>query len=375
LLAQSSYGQGAPASQGEEDDVFTLSPFQVSAADDTGYRASSTLAGTRIKSDLRDIGASISVATEEFLQDTGSTGSDELLVYTTGTETGGVIGNFSAAEIGGGSNGESTTNGLLSAPQFATRVRGLLAPDLTRNYFLTSIPFDSYNTTRVEINRGANAILFGLGSPAGILNNSIIQPHFRNGGEVEVRVDDEGSFRTAFDYNHVVFEDRLAVRVAALYDDREFQQKPAFEEDTRYHIGATWKVTDSTTLRINSEHGKIDANRPDPVAPGESVSGWILSNNPVYDLNAGHLQANVGPNPNTDDYILDRPFTEGGAINATLRPNFSLDLGGGQVLNTSEARGRAPVVPARVFGRQTATVRNSVSSRFPDTTMDQVIWT
>ena len=54
--------------QGDSDDeqeVFTLSPFEVNAASDEGYRATSTLAGTRIATDLKDIGSSISVLTEQ----------------------------------------------------------------------------------------------------------------------------------------------------------------------------------------------------------------------------------------------------------------------------------------------------------------------
>ena len=36
----------------EEDEVFELSPFSVEASDSTGYQATSTLAGTRIKTNL-----------------------------------------------------------------------------------------------------------------------------------------------------------------------------------------------------------------------------------------------------------------------------------------------------------------------------------
>jgi outer membrane receptor protein involved in Fe transport len=37
------------------------------------------------------------------------------------------------------------------------------------------IPFDSYNTQSVEITRGPNSLLFGLGTPAGIVNQSAAQ--------------------------------------------------------------------------------------------------------------------------------------------------------------------------------------------------------
>ena len=55
------------------DDVITLSPFVVSATQDTGYQASSTLAGTRLSTPVKDLGASISIYTRDFLNDIGAT--------------------------------------------------------------------------------------------------------------------------------------------------------------------------------------------------------------------------------------------------------------------------------------------------------------
>jgi len=47
--------------QGDEDEVFILSPFEVSSGESAGYGSSSTLAGTRSKTKLKDIGSSVSV--------------------------------------------------------------------------------------------------------------------------------------------------------------------------------------------------------------------------------------------------------------------------------------------------------------------------
>src|SRR5690606_5483242 len=78
-----------------------LSPFLVEAGEDAdSYRASATLAGTRIRTDLKDIASSISVVTRQFLQDTGAVNNESLLQYTTNTEVGGSWGNFSG--VGGG---------------------------------------------------------------------------------------------------------------------------------------------------------------------------------------------------------------------------------------------------------------------------------
>ncbi len=48
-------------------DPVVRTPFTVSTAKDTGYAASETLAGTRMRTSLRDVGASLTVLTPEFL--------------------------------------------------------------------------------------------------------------------------------------------------------------------------------------------------------------------------------------------------------------------------------------------------------------------
>ncbi len=54
-----------------EDEVFELSPFEIDASQDSGYRATNTLAGSRLNTQLKDVAASISVLTSEFMEDIG----------------------------------------------------------------------------------------------------------------------------------------------------------------------------------------------------------------------------------------------------------------------------------------------------------------
>jgi len=66
-----------------EEEIVKLSPFEVSTTRNVGYQATDTLAGTRIRTNLADVGSSIQVITKEFLVDIGATGNDSLLQYTT----------------------------------------------------------------------------------------------------------------------------------------------------------------------------------------------------------------------------------------------------------------------------------------------------
>ena len=215
-----------------EEDVYELSPFTVETSESNGYQATSTLAGTRVKTDLKDLASSISVVTSQFLDDTGATSNESLLQYTTNTEVGGIFGNFAGVGntqgIGEGRN--------LTAPSSNTRVRGLDSADNTRNYFLSDIPWDAYNVDRVELQRGPNSILFGVGSPAGIINTATIVPAFENKGELENVFGAYGSVRNSLDYNRVIIDETLAVRVSLLNDHQKYRQKPAFEKDERGFI-------------------------------------------------------------------------------------------------------------------------------------------
>ncbi len=261
-----------------DDDIFELSPFVVAPADNEGYRAGTTLAGSRVRSNVRDLGASISIATEEFMGDVGSTDGESLLQYVGSAEVGGVLGNFSNVQINDNSSNNSRIN-----PQDSQRVRGLSRAILTRDYFQTRIPFDSYNTSRVTVNRGPNSILFGLGSPGGVINNTTNRPSLSEDfGEFSVRFDRNGGHRETFKANRVVVEDRLAVNVAAMNEKVEFRQKPAFENDKRFFISADSVLFQNdessflgkTTLRGSYEVGEIVRNPPDVLPPRDGFSSW-----------------------------------------------------------------------------------------------------
>ena len=184
----------------DEEDVYTLSQFQIDESEVQGYLATSTLAGTRIKTDLKDLGSAISVVTEEFMDDVSATDAQTLLSYTLGTEVGGYQGNFA-----GGSEQRQSRIYLTDErvnPQRNQRIRGLGSADLTRGFFLSDIPFDTYNTERVTVSRGPNSLLFGIGSPGGVINNATKQAlHGEEFGEIGVRLDNYGSWRLSFDYN------------------------------------------------------------------------------------------------------------------------------------------------------------------------------
>ena len=252
--------------------VIELSPFVTTAAADRGYAATSSLAGTRIRTDLRDIANSISVVTSDFMKDVNATDSASLLVYTANTETAGSGGNYSGSALSGTFIDHV---GPARAPQNNSRVRGLARADLTRDYFPTTTVFDSYNTERVEISRGPNATLFGLGSPGGIINNQLIRPSMKNKNSVEFGMGSFGTQRAAADFDRVLIPGKLALRVALLDENTKFQQNYSHEKDRRIFATAHYSPFQDGTLRASFEQGNIDANRPRSNSPRDTLTKWF----------------------------------------------------------------------------------------------------
>lgn len=293
----------SPAAPAAEDEIVVLSPFEVTASESTGYVATTTLAGSRINTQLKDVGSAISVVTSEFLKDTGATDSKSLLQYTTNTEVASIQGNFTNA-----STGNQQEEGTFTTPNSNTRVRGLTAADNTRNFFMTDIPWDAYNVDRVDMQRGANSILFGMGSPAGIINTSTKTAQYRNFGELEFRYGSYGANRVSLDVNHTLLEDELAFRVAAVRNDEKYKQKPAYSLDRRIFATARYEPKflsrngNKTTVKVNYESGSVRSNNPRVITPIDMITPWFTAMN----------QAGFDPNTVRDN----RPHytTESGVV-------------------------------------------------------------
>src|SRR5688572_28684188 len=277
--APSGRAQATSPEQQVLGDPVELSPFVVDELKDQGYYASQTLAGGRLRQDIKDIGSSIQVVTKEFLDDLSVTGVEELFQYTTSTEVAGIIGNFTGASDAPG--GETSTGDARRNPDGTTRVRGLAAPDRARNFFKTSIPFDSYNTDRVDINRGANSFLFGLGSPAGLTNTGMARAQFRDSNEISTRLDngsgDSPSYRGSFKINRVLKKDVLAVQVDMLMDRTKYRQEPTYKNDDRQYGTVTYRPFkhSDTSITAHVEVGRIKGNAPDVLLPQQNLTTFL----------------------------------------------------------------------------------------------------
>jgi len=268
-----------PAETEDPGNIVALSPFEVTAEKKEGYSAATTLAGNRLNTELRDIGNAVSVVTPQFLKDINATSNETLLQYTTNTEVGSIQGNFA----GLGDGAQLNEGSFFKNPNTNTRIRGLAAADNSRDYFLTDIPWDSFNTDRIDLQRGPNSIMFGQGSPAGLINAGTQGAGFKRSGEVDVRFGSYDTKRASLNLNEVLSKDQFAVRLGALYNHEKFQQEPAFNKDRRLYGALRFepkllKRGDARTiLKANYEKGEVDSNRPRTLPPYDQITPWFMT--------------------------------------------------------------------------------------------------
>jgi hypothetical protein len=282
LLPFTTYAQ----EEATEGEVITLNPFVVDATKDTGYWANTTLVGTRIRSNLADLAASITVVNKQFMDDTASVDIRDALIYVANAES--PTNHYNPGSDNGtvAGGGYPSTQNTSRYEGRKNRLRGLRPATITRDLFISDITPDSYNMDRVEINRGPNSVLFGLGSPAGVINYTTKKALYQNSAELRVRFGSFDQRRGSFDVNRLILDServgQLAVRVAGLLEHRERQFEKYFEDDERFFITGSYSPRPNSTFRANVEVARGRAARVRPMPPLDGYTGWISAGRPSW---------------------------------------------------------------------------------------------
>lgn len=261
-----------------EDQPVTLSPFEV-RADARGYQATNTMSGTRLNSKLEDLASSITVVTKQQLLDTAAIDLNDIFSNEGNTEG---IYQFTDFVNDRG----NIVDTVAQTPERANRVRGLGQANLATNGFASSraIPVDAYNLDSVEISRGPNSNLFGLGEPSGTINLIRGRANLaRDISQTSIRVDDRGSHRVTLDLNRVLAKDTFAVRIAAVHDNTEFVRKPSRDRTNRMTASMSYRPYQNTTIRFSYESYHNFGRRPNSTTPRDTITEWRANGSPVWD--------------------------------------------------------------------------------------------
>ncbi|HEX2099098.1 MAG TPA: TonB-dependent receptor plug domain-containing protein [Candidatus Synoicihabitans sp.] len=270
-----------------DDGTVRLSPFEVRQSNrDIGYYAENTLAGSRLNTNVGDLAASITIVTKQQLEDTGALDINDVFLFEANTEGAGTYTpvalnrNNVTDNIGGWSGDDGSPFGIATA----NRIRGLGRADTAQNNHPTIArwAFDTYNTNSVEISRGPNSLLFGTGSPAGIVNQSTSEAVLgRQHTTVSARLGSFGAKRGSIATN-VPLGDKVAIYASALWDDRGFQRKPSYDKYRRQYLAATFQPWRKTKITAAFENYDNRNNRPNFLPPQDLVTPWLQAGKPGW---------------------------------------------------------------------------------------------
>lgn len=312
------------------EETLQLTPFQV-VADERGYQAFNTLSGTRLNSKLEDLGSSITVVTKQQLIDTAAIDINDVFLYEANTEGAGNFTQFNTNRTGG------VQDNVSADPQTANRIRGIggsgasgtgtntnstFGANTAIGNFASNakVPLDLYNIDSVEINRGPNSSLFGIGNSAGSVNLVPTQANpTRAVSGFTFRLDGFGGHRESLDLNRPLIANRLALRVAAVDDSKGFTRKPSSERIHRGQISLLARPFATTTITGSAERYTNFARRPNSLTPRDAISEWISSGKPSWDPTTQTVTRNgvrSGPFPVNQDANLPAGLMSG-ATNLT----------------------------------------------------------
>ncbi len=229
-----------------DDNTIILSPFEV-ISDSKGYLASNSASGTRLNSRLEDLASPISVVTKQQLADTASVDLNDIFRSETNVE-----GFYQYTESTFDNNRMIDT--ASNNPEANNRIRGIGQANITAGGMNVSggTPIDTYNIDSVEINRGANSNIFGIGSTSGTVNLNLAAGNLaKDFTKASFMTDNLGRLRETFDINRVLLRNKLAVRVLGAYDQLGFVREPAFSDTKRFTIAARAQLFKRTSVKVS----------------------------------------------------------------------------------------------------------------------------
>ena len=260
------------------DEVVVLSPFQV-VGDNTGYFQSNTMSGTRLNSKIEDLGQSITVMTKEQMADFAMLDVNDVFDYMASTEGTGSYSLFETDRTG------AVVDQVSLDPNNANRVRGIGNANIAFNNIATTgrVPVDPLWMDSLELSRGPNANIFGLGNASGTVNQVPATANlYRDFNRVETRVDSYGGWRGSFDVNRILLKEKLSLRASYAYQHTGFERKPSGQDERRMSAQLKWQPYKNTTVAFSWFNYKANTVRPNFTTPRDYYTDWFRAGQPGW---------------------------------------------------------------------------------------------
>jgi outer membrane receptor for ferric coprogen and ferric-rhodotorulic acid len=253
---------GSPAADtaNQKEEVIVLSPFQVSAEMDDGFVASSSHAGGRLSTELKDTPVAYSVITRDFLDALGLFDTEKAMTWSVGSYM--PLQDTSSYRYNDGEANSSVMS------------RGLrIAGAQQRNFFQLGMNSDTYSQERIDFARGPNALLIGTSGLGGTVIGMTKRANAdRSFNRASVLLGSWNKFRAALDVNRPLTKN-VAIRINALWQDANTWRDLEFDNRRGVHLAGTWHLSRRTQFRAEYEHYQ-QRTIMGRETMSDGVSGW-----------------------------------------------------------------------------------------------------
>lgn len=302
LLAVTAPAQASEAEAPAADDAADA-PDLVVYGRHVGYDADSASSPTKTETPLIDVPQSVAVLNRTQLDDQGVASLGEALRYVPGV----VLGQ------GEGHRDQVTMRGQNS----------------TADFFIDGLRDDAqyyrplFNTERVEVLKGANAMIFGRGGGGGVINRVSKIPDFgKSALAAQASMDSFGGWALALDANQPL-SDAVALRINATHEELASHRDAFDGHFTGIAPTLGWQLGDATRAVLAYEFAQ-DERVTDRGIPSVGASATTLGRPlpGVYDrffgvkgINAGRVEAHIAR------ARLEHEFSD--ALSANLTGQFA----------------------------------------------------
>lgn len=250
-----------------EEEILTLSKFEVVTTQNKGYVATNAATGFKTNQELIKIPQAITVVTRDLIDDIGYHNSSDVLQFAGAS-------NFYRGE---------------ALAIRGSRVNNSLIDELPDNTpYMDNVFVDSY-----EVIRGPASVLYVNASIGGVVLKTSRKPLPFGSNTITLKLDEHGRYRTEIDSNGPVAslgEGKLRYRVAAAFQDGDTAFK--HEEDRRVAVHPTFAFTyRDTTVRVG-----VDLQRLKHAPAGNAI---VTPAGELY-TGAGRDEAYWAPNMSED---------------------------------------------------------------------------
>lgn len=236
------------ASQTSEDDIVILPEFVVDEPNTVGYLQTNSNTGTRLSENIKDLPMPVEIITGAFIEDTGATTIEEALQFTAGLQT----------DITSAQAGENP-----GASETSFRLRGFVSESVLRNGFKRLGSTDTVNVSQVDVARGPNALLYGIGNFGGVVNYVTRRPLGEPRYSATAAVGSWDFYRTTFSASGPILKDRVGYAFDWFFQDQGNWYDGFSQERYGYATVLEFKPFDGTTLVVEWEYIHEDTTSPE----------------------------------------------------------------------------------------------------------------